>query len=104
MNTRTRNGFRVVQHHDVASAIRVEGKAEKARLGPSMGGEWRDEAGKTGPCESTVREAEDLASQAEAAKADPVVEVRVKWKRPVVGAGADSRAGAIQADLSAGAV
>ena len=77
-DTRTRNGFRVVQHHDVASAIRVEGKAEKARLGPSMGGEWRDEAGKTGPCASTVREAGGLASQAEAPKANPVVEAWVK--------------------------
>ena len=55
-----------------------ESKAERARRGPSTGGEWRDEAGKTGSCASTVREAIDLASQAETAKADPVVEAWVK--------------------------
>ena len=55
-----------------------ESKAERARGRPSTGGEWRDEAGKTGPYASTVREARDLASQAETANADPVVEAWVK--------------------------
>ena len=62
----------------MTSPAPFESKAVRARWGPSTGGEWRDEAGKTGPCVSTVREAEYLASQAEAAKADPVVEARVK--------------------------
>ena len=59
----------------ITSPAPFESKAERGRCGPSTGGEWRNEASKTGPCASTVREAEDLTSQTEAAKADPVVGV-----------------------------
>ena len=77
MDTRTWNGLWVIQYHDVASAVRVQGR--KSKMGSKHVGRVAGRASQDRPlCKYCAREAIDLASQAEAAKADPVVEARVK--------------------------